>query len=688
MQNVPEASLTQAQKVEFSQVNSGSTNGMSNDLFGEFLAYHAREEQASYAPAPDLDSFARSDSSSTQHRVDSTSFTARTTAETAAAAATTAAATAAATASDAADEHVSVAQQAGMVDAPPKAATETANAIAEQTGKRPHKSKERDDSDESGQSSDKKNKSKAAALLAGGSVKAKGSSAKSGANGSTQASTGKSSGKSKEPKAEVDMDDMRDVAVTLEDLEGMKDQLLQYGLTEEQVEALMEQAGSPQGLTWGKLVAYISKQMDLLERDLELSASQQQQLMTFFQKLGFNASDAESMVAEVGEGNVDHVLATLERHIKSMDQEQLMALDPDEVKAFLKELRQLKASTEGRKLGMVRVVSQAMDKAVDRVREQYVENNQADLGQDGAKKDGQPVVNTKVADAARLADNMTAEQAAGAAEANAQRIVKVLDARDQAKVAVDQVMDKAAESVQQNGSDSPTDHLLQQETSTQDQNKDPWSEFMGKMRQEQDAKTQQPAAKNTAAAEILNAKASDSTKETLTTALNQTRENFNATLEKLDAPKVMRQVQDGILRNLGQGRKQITLQLEPAQLGKLSIILTSNKGGEVQATIRADNHESAKIIADNLDSIRQHMENQGIKVSKLEVQTQLSQYQGNEWHGEAGHNQAQEQEAQARFLNRWRTLKNSDGMDSAASEAAVTAARQSLNGGTGLHVIA
>ena len=630
MQNVPQTSIAQAGKVEFSKVNSQSANDMSGDLFGAFMAYETRMDQESFAPAPNLEAFSDNDSS-TLTRVDSASAAAAT--ET--------------------GENVPV--------VPPVMARALANQNHSET--RTAKSQKQ----HSGTTSSK-NGSEAQA-----SAQSTTRTAKSQAGTKSLKTTKTASETDTDPKAEVDMDDMRDLLVSLEDLEGMKAQLLQYGLSEQDVDQLLEQADSTQGLTWGKLVSFISKKMELLDRNLEFTPAQKQQLMTFFQKLGLSASDSEKLVAEMAEGNLDKVLATLDRHIKSMDKEQLLDLDLDEAKTFMEELRKLKAENQARELGMVRTVSQAMKKAVNRIRAQYAEAAQTQTNEAGTKESAQPVVNTKVADAARLNENKTVEQAAGTAAENAARIVKVLNPTEQTKVAVDQVMEKAAESLSLGGNDKPADHLLNQEPKGE---KDAWSEFMGKMRQ--DPEFLGRSAK-TASADALTAK------ESMADALTQARQNFNATLDKLDAPKVMRQVQDGIMRNLGQGRKQITLQLEPANLGKLSIVLSTNKGGEVQATIRPDNHESAKLIAENLDSIRQYMENQGVKVSKLEVQTQLSQYQGNEWYGEAGHNQAREQEAQSRMLNRWRTLKNSDAMDVQANAEAV---RQAVSGNTGLHVIA
>lgn len=666
MQNVPQTSIAQAGKVEFSKVNSRSTNDMSGDLFGAFMAYEMQTEQESFAPAPDLESFADA-TPNNPARAGAVAVAADTkTVENVPKVPPVVARTPAGQNQAEARPGKTQEQFAETRSAKPAS-------TAKNTGTKHAEAKSSEVRDTEAQYVARNVKAKAVAADSAKAVKS---------GTSKDARLAEADGRTKAPKAQVTMDEMREVLVSLEDLEGMKEQLLQYGLTEDDVAQLVEQAKSTQGLTWGRMVAFLSKKMELLDRNLEITPEQKQQLMTFFQKLGISASDAEGMVAGMADGNLDKVLATLDRHIKSMDQEQLLDLDANELKAFMEELRKLKAESQARELGVVRTISQAMKKAVNRIRSQYAaENNQARADQAGAKGTGErPTVNTKVADAARLVDTKTAERAAGDAARNAERVIKVLEPVEQTRAAVDQVLDKAAEVVAKGGSDKPADHFLNDHFLNREPKgeQDAWSEFMDKMRQEPNLLGK---AAKTVSADALTAK------ESMTEALGQARQNFNATLDKLDAPKVMRQVQDSVLKNLGQGRKQITLQLEPASLGRLSIVLSTTKGGEVQATIRADNHDSAKLIAENLDSIRQYMENQGVKVSRLEVQTQLSQFQGNEWYGEAGHNQAREQEVQARMMNRWRTLRNSNG-DSAGVRAAAEAARQAVLGNTGLHVIA
>ena len=75
---------------------------------------------------------------------------------------------------------------------------------------------------------------------------------------------------------------------------------------------------------------------------------------------------------------------------------------------------------------------------------------------------------------------------------------------------------------------------------------------------------------------------------------------------------------------MGQGRQQLTLQLNPPELGSLTLNLKVF-GKEVHAVLRAENQEARQIIAENLPLLRQSLEAQGLKVSRLDVQTQLQE---------------------------------------------------------------
>ena len=155
--------------------------------------------------------------------------------------------------------------------------------------------------------------------------------------------------------------------------------------------------------------------------------------------------------------------------------------------------------------------------------------------------------------------------------------------------------------------------------------------------------------------------------------------------QRLDAPRMLEQLQNAVLKNAGQGQTRLTLQLNPEELGQLNVMLTV-KGKELSATIRAENHEAAQVLGENLESIRQTLEDQGLKVQRLEVQTGLAGFQGNGWNGAEQHNLAREQGNAAQSRNRWRLMRGEG--DSLAAEAQETMVRQASHPDSGLHLVA
>jgi len=121
-------------------------------------------------------------------------------------------------------------------------------------------------------------------------------------------------------------------------------------------------------------------------------------------------------------------------------------------------------------------------------------------------------------------------------------------------------------------------------------------------------------------------------------------------------------VENAFIQTMNNGAKQLTLQLTPEALGKLSVMLQVN-GKEVSATIRAESADAAKVIAENIDIIKSSLESQGLKVDKLDVQTGLSGSNDyNNWAGQDQHNLAREREAMMAMRNHMRQMREESGV--------------------------
>uniref|UniRef100_I2PZJ4 Flagellar hook-length control protein n=1 Tax=Desulfovibrio sp. U5L TaxID=596152 RepID=I2PZJ4_9BACT len=144
------------------------------------------------------------------------------------------------------------------------------------------------------------------------------------------------------------------------------------------------------------------------------------------------------------------------------------------------------------------------------------------------------------------------------------------------------------------------------------------------------------------------------------------------------AARAARQLETGILRNVGGDAKQLTLHLSPDELGKLSVTLTV-KDKEVRAVIMADNSDTAAMLQEQAAKIKQTLEDQGFKVTKLDVQTGLAQDNQGTWQSPEQHNLAREQrEAVERMRSSLRLARDGGtgfGAEAAGFAPATTASR-------------
>ncbi|MFK4763716.1 flagellar hook-length control protein FliK [Desulfobaculum sp. SPO524] len=186
--------------------------------------------------------------------------------------------------------------------------------------------------------------------------------------------------------------------------------------------------------------------------------------------------------------------------------------------------------------------------------------------------------------------------------------------------------------------------------------RNPWMDFLGKVKTDGNGAEQAFVANEAM-------KAAEATKNLLKAETVGSGESaFNKELSS----RLMRQVENAMLRNLSGGRKQMTLKLDAADLGKLNVVL-SVRDKEVSAVIRVDSHEASKVLGDQMAHLRQTLQQQGLRVQKLEVQTQLAGDQfGQNWQGAGHHNSAQQQKNSGQLRGMWKSLQ--DGGEGLARE--------------------
>lgn len=156
-----------------------------------------------------------------------------------------------------------------------------------------------------------------------------------------------------------------------------------------------------------------------------------------------------------------------------------------------------------------------------------------------------------------------------------------------------------------------------------------WRDFWDKVR------TDKTVTTTTTSTTTQTTAAMDTVKATTTNLMGKT---YNPEV----ATRAARQLESGLLKNLSQDTKQLTLTLNPDELGKLSVTLTV-KDKEVRAMITADNADTATMLQEQASQIKKTLEDQGFKVTKLDVQTGASQDNQTTWQSPEQHNQAREQ---------------------------------------------
>ena len=113
--------------------------------------------------------------------------------------------------------------------------------------------------------------------------------------------------------------------------------------------------------------------------------------------------------------------------------------------------------------------------------------------------------------------------------------------------------------------------------------------------------------------------------------------------------EIFSQVENGMLQNMQNGNRQLTLQLNPENLGTVTVILSVHQG-EVKAHIRTENQESAAVLQEQMAELKASLEAQGLKVKELDVQTQLQDNSlANQWDGTREHNLMHDARERARM---------------------------------------
>ncbi len=481
----------------------------------------------------------------------------------------------------------------------------------------------------------------------------------------------------------------QDMKVSREEWDEIKEELKEYGMDSKDINDLEEKVLSENGLTFGQLVSELSDMMKGL-KGIDLTPYQEQNLNSIFTKLGFTPDESKSLLASIRQGNLGNVVEKMQEKLAAMSDSQKIQFSEEET-STLSGLFKL-SGEDGKKIAQLFSAEGAtaadLKKGFAVLKDALVKMQNAQDAKDLR------LVKT-VADSLRDTMQKASDQSPSAFRmASADVISDSMGAAKEVGESVKQTVDNAGQNA--NGS---RDNKGQASDSGQGQNKgmdadskdskhwlsqmlsdskdvDSWTGFFSKLTDESasglDGK--------------LNGNIFGNAMGTLQNAAKSAQAGkANSMWENTARSNVLDQLQEGAFKNLGQGRKQLTLQLNPHDLGTVNVMLQV-KNKDVQAVIRAENPDTAKVIAEQLEVVKQALEEQGLKVEKLEVQTGIADRDTqNSWQNAQDHNHAQYQEFMSEMRQRWKTLRQEGSslaqeMHSVEQTAAIS--------GNGLYVVA
>lgn len=473
--------------------------------------------------------------------------------------------------------------------------------------------------------------------------------------------------------ASIENSTAKNAPVSREAFEQAKPLLAKAGVTDTEMADLAArvQAGT---LTWGQLVQNLGSHMTGAKKAVALSASDGADLQSMFQKLGFAADVSSQMVKSVSQGDGLKVLASVQNKLATLSDDSALGLDKNQLSTFFKAMN-VPAETAAKLTKLlgpestVADMKNALAQISQSLQDQRVKTTQADT--ELAKSLGKIMEKDTAKHARDTAQTVTATST-GSTDAQVGFELKTKDQNDMSW------FDQREKTPQQKSAERESDAA--------------WRSFTSKVRaDETGAQTTQASAQQ--AAQATSATAKESSLDALSRAgqgANVQQGKAEASLlaksaEKPVAPKVLDQVSEALLKDLGQGRKQMTIQLDPENLGKAQIILQL-KGKEISALIQVEDAQTAAMLSTNMESLKKNLEDQGLTVQNLEVQAGLTSRQDQQAAFNADqHNQAQERQELSRMISQLRMLRG-EGGDMAPDMQ--NAHVQAILADQGLHIIA
>ena len=446
-----------------------------------------------------------------------------------------------------------------------------------------------------------------------------------------------------------------------EDVLGLMNQLSEQGISDDRLARLKELLNSGDPIT-PRSVAEALRKSDLKDADgkpaFALSDGDRQQLNMFLRKLGFSEDDAAAAVAHLEGGGDINIWVAIAQRLSAMNPEEAIDVSAAEIDVLGRAFR-----LNGQQRDILNKLFAGEDKqlspenlksALSTLSQEVAQRNKSDAKLNQALEDSLGKIRQAILERQKIeeaADNRGSKEALqkeamykDAAKAKADGMAPLpIKGKD-----ADGVHDYA-QSVAQKAADAAKEAAMQNngQAKAQGQNAHEFADQNFDSRQQHGRQNQSGAGKGQAETGLLTNRASDKqaaspAAESLTARTDfAVQMNFAQTAQHTAAEarqnaafaqQVFQQVETGLLRSLADGTKQLNIQLTPENLGTVTVLL-SMKNKELTAIIRPENPEAAKAIEDQLHTLRLTLEQQGLKVERLEVRQQLQDSTSQAWQG-------------------------------------------------------
>lgn len=477
--------------------------------------------------------------------------------------------------------------------------------------------------------------------------------------------------------------------MTQEDLEGLRETLSNNGFSGKDIQEFRDMINSDSGLTWGDFMRKLASEKFDTQKTGDLSLKQNQHLTHMMQKLGLNTKQTESTLKQLTKGDVGEALKQLQSLAEGNDASvsrsefksllEVCGLDEESQNKLLKlfgdadslsgenletALAQLKQSLTEAGEEAAKATAELMSEVSNALRNAEENASEASLSMRFVQVNEQNQKNSikqTMGVGKDIADKAEADRKAGANNSIAQPKQEQTTAQTQQ----DQSQNKNPLQNQGDLGQQARDSFVTKQGNSNSASTE--ASHSGQSNQERDELQDlfsrfQHDSGSSAKSDKAFAQTSAQTPSQIESAAKNTSAATASSARETLSRQALEQVQQGVLKTLNNGAKQLTLQLSPADLGQLNVILQV-KNKEVHASIRAENHDTAKMLTENMAALKTSLEEQGLKVSKVEVQTglldedQLMQ----QYFNQNSHNQAQEQKELAQQMGQMRMLREEAG---------------------------